>query len=181
MTTRLTAAGSYTIPEIDVQVASTFTSSPGVPLQANWNVPSLEAAKSLGRPLSGSVPNVVVNLLAPDQLAAPRVNIWDVRFGKVMRIGPNRALVGVDMYNFLNLDTVITQNFNYVPNGQWLVPTSVLTARTVKLTVQYSTSGGLSALGSRLWASVQSRSFSSISFIFHFTHLPDLKVRPTCR
>jgi hypothetical protein len=41
------------------------------------------------------------------------------------------------MYNFLNLDTVITQNFNYIPNGRWLVPTAVLTARTVKLTVQY--------------------------------------------
>jgi hypothetical protein len=137
VTTRLTAAGSYTIPKIDVQVASTLTSSPGVPLQANWNVPSAEAAKSLGRPLSGTVPNVVVNLLAPDQMAAPRVNIWDVRFGKVLRVGPNRALVAVDLYNFLNLDTVITQNFNYIPNGRWMVPTAVLTARTVKLTVQY--------------------------------------------
>jgi hypothetical protein len=35
------------------------------------------------------------------------------------------------------LDTVITQNFNYVPNGAWLVPTEVLTARTAKLTFQY--------------------------------------------
>ena len=36
----------------------------------------------------------------------------------------------------LNLDTAITQNFSYVPNGAWLVPTEVLTARTAKLTVQ---------------------------------------------
>jgi hypothetical protein len=137
VTTRFTAAGSYTIPRIDVQLAGTLTSSPGIPLQANWNVPSSVAALSLGRPLSGNAPNVTVNLLAPGQMRSDRVNILDFRFGKVLRIGTNRALVALDLYNALNLDTVLTQNFNYVPNGQWLVPTGVLTARTAKLTVQY--------------------------------------------
>jgi len=42
-----------------------------------------------------------------------------------------------DVYNLLNLDTVLTHNENLVPNGTWLVPTSVLTARAAKITVQY--------------------------------------------
>jgi hypothetical protein len=41
------------------------------------------------------------------------------------------------MYNVLNLDTVVAMNQTFVPNRQWLVPTSVLTPRTVKITVQY--------------------------------------------
>jgi hypothetical protein len=141
ITTRVTAAGTYVVPKIDVQIAATLTSSPGVPLRADWQVPTLEAAKSLGRPLSGSAANVSVNLLAPDAMQTDRVNILDLRFGKVLRFGSNRALVALDMYNAPNFDTVLSYAVNnvvtYVPNGRWLVPTQVLTARTVKLTVQY--------------------------------------------
>jgi hypothetical protein len=137
ITTRATAAGSYLVPRVDVQFGFAFTSSPGVPLQANWQVPSAIAALSLGRPLSGNAPNVQVNLLEPDQMRSSRVNILDFRAGKLLRLGEQRLNVSVDLYNMLNLDTVINQNFNYVPNGAWLVPTEVLTARTAKLTVQY--------------------------------------------
>jgi hypothetical protein len=137
VTTRLTAAGTYTIPKLDVQVAGTLTSSPGIPLQANWNVPSAVAALTLGRPLAGNAPNVTVNLLAPDQMTSDRVNILDFRVGKVLRYGRTRTLIALDLYNAPNLDTAITQNFTYVPGGQWLVPTQVLTARTAKITVQY--------------------------------------------
>jgi len=137
ITTRVTAAATYTIPKIDVQFSSALTSSPGVPLQANWNVPSSVAELSLGRPLAGSAPNVTVNLLAPGQMRSERVNILDFRVGKVLRQARHRMLVAVDVYNSLNLDTVLTYNQTYVPNGPWLIPQSVLTARTAKLTVQY--------------------------------------------
>ena len=65
------------------------------------------------------------------------MNILDFRVGKVVRQGRNRTLFAVDIYNSLNLDTVLTYNQTYVPNGSWLIPQSVLTARTAKLTVQY--------------------------------------------
>jgi len=45
--------------------------------------------------------------------------------------------VSVDMFNALNADTVLTYNQAFTPGGAWLVPTSVLTARTTKVTVQY--------------------------------------------
>src|SRR5687767_604661 len=137
MTTRFTGAGSYIVPKIDVQLAATFQSSPAEPLQANWTVSSAIVAQTLGRPLSGNAPNVTVNLLAPDQMRAPRVNQLDLRFGKILRLGSHRATVSVDMFNALNADTALTFNQSFTPGGAWLVPNSVLTARTTKITVQY--------------------------------------------
>jgi hypothetical protein len=136
-TTRFTAAGSDTIPKVDVLLATTFQSSPGEPLQANYTVTSAEAARTWGRPLSGNATSVVVNLLAPDQMAFPRVNQLDLRIGKILRFGGQRANIAIDLFNALNLDTVLQYNQAFVPGGAWLVPTSVLTARTAKITVQY--------------------------------------------
>ena len=65
-----------------------------------------------------------------------------MRFGKVLRFGGQRATVSLDMFNALNADTVLTYNQAFNPStptatGAWLVPTTVLTARTAKITVQY--------------------------------------------
>jgi len=136
-TTRVTAAGTYTIPRLDVLVAGTFQSSPGEPLQANYVVPTLTVAQTLGRPLSNNAPNVTVNLLAPGEMFYPRVNQLDFRVGKILRFGSQRANISLDLFNALNKDTVLTYNQNFVPGGAWLVPTTVLTARTAKITVQY--------------------------------------------
>jgi hypothetical protein len=130
------------VPKVDVQLAATFQSSPAEPLQANWTVSSAIVQQWLGRPLSGSAPNVSVNLLAPDQMRGPRVNQLDFRVGKVLRFGNQRATVSLDMFNFLNADTVLTYNQAYTAptataGSTWLVPNSVLTARTSKITVQY--------------------------------------------
>ncbi len=137
MTTRFTAAGTYTVPRIDVLLATTFQSSPGEPLSANYVVTTAEAARTLGRPLASSAASVTVNLLAPDQMKHPRVNQLDFRVGKIIRIGRHRANIALDLFNALNLDTVLTYNQNFTPGGAWLVPTTVLTARTAKFTVQY--------------------------------------------
>ena len=87
--------------------------------------------------MSGGAPNIAVNLLAPDQMRSDRINILDFRVGKVMRFGGQRALVALDLFNALNLDTVLVNNFTFSPGGAWLVPQEVLTARTAKITVQY--------------------------------------------
>ena len=137
VTTRMTAAGTYTIPKIDVLVSGTFQSQPGIPLSANYNVPNAVAAAALGRPLSNNAQFVTVNLLKPRDIRAERDNRLDIRVGKILRFGGQRANISLDVYNLLNLDTVLTYNQNFVPGGSWLVPTSVLTARTAKITVQY--------------------------------------------
>ena len=137
ITTRFTSAGTYLVPKLDVMVSATLQSSPAEPLQANWTIPNATVAQWLGRSLSGGAQNITVNLLAPDQMRGPRVNQLDLRVGKVLRFGAQRATVSVDMFNALNADTVLTFNQNFTPGGQWLVPNTVLTARTAKITVQY--------------------------------------------
>ena len=137
VTTRFTAAGSYTVPKIDVLVSSTMQSGPGEPLAANWTVSSAVVAQTLGRPLAGNTPNVTVNLLEPTDMTFPRVNQLDFRVGKLLRFGTHRANVSVDIFNVMNFDTVLTYNQAFIPGGAWLVPTGVLTARTAKFTLQY--------------------------------------------
>jgi hypothetical protein len=139
--TRITGVGTYTIPKVDVVLSAALTSSPGIPLRADWAVSSAVVAQSLGRPLAGSVANVTVNLLKPDDLRSDRVNQLDFRVAKNLRLGRTRANIALDLYNALNLDTIIFPNQAFVPGGAWLAPTGrvdpVMTARTAKITVQY--------------------------------------------
>ena len=46
------------------------------------------------------------------------------------------ATVGVDIFNLMNSDTVLTFNQTFVPGGTWLAPLSVLTPRFVKIGAQ---------------------------------------------
>jgi hypothetical protein len=130
--TRVTGLGSYTIPKADVLVSGTFRSDEGALIAANYTVPSAVAAQSLGRPLAGAVPNVTVNLIEPGSLHGDRVNEIDLRVAKVLRFGRTRTNVGFDIYNLLNSSPVLTYNNAFIPNGAWLVPTSVLQSRFLK-------------------------------------------------
>ena len=131
--TRVTGLASYTVPKVDVLLSGTFRSEQGTPLAANWVVSSAEAAKSLGRPLSGGAPNVTVNLIEPGTLWSDRVNVFDMRVAKIVRVGKTRTNIGVDVYNLLNSSAVLSYNTSYNPTGNWLVPTTVLTARFAKI------------------------------------------------
>jgi hypothetical protein len=137
VTTRATAAGSYTIPKILVQLSGSFQSSPGIPLAANWVVPAATIAQTLGRLPSGNVTNVTINLLTPTDLRSERVNQLDWRVGKVLKFGRQRATISADLFNALNNDAILTYNQAFIPGGNWNVPTAVLTARTTKITVQW--------------------------------------------
>jgi hypothetical protein len=144
VTTRATAAGSYTLPKVAVLLSAAFQSSPGIPLSANYAIPAATIAQTLGRVPSGNVTNVTVNLLAPGEKRGERVNQLDWRVGKVLRFGRQRATISADLYNALNSDAILNYNQAFIPvgsasnpNGQWLVPTTVLTARTTKITLQW--------------------------------------------
>ena len=60
----------------------------------------------------------------------------------MLRFGGTRTHVGVDMFNVLNSDAILTYNQTFqlpsatLPNGSWLVPQSVLTPRFVKVSAQ---------------------------------------------
>ena len=131
--TQMKAFGGYTIPRWDVQVAATFQSIPGAPLAANYVLSSADAARTLGRPLSGNSANMTVNLVSPGTVLEDRLNEVDLRVGKILRVGARRVSLNLDAYNLTNADTATASNANY---GTWMTPTTVLQARFVKFSMQ---------------------------------------------
>jgi hypothetical protein len=140
ISTRATAAASYIVPKFDVLLSGTFQSSPGSALQANVAFTNAQivwgAGVPAGRVLSNQAANVTVNVLGPDQLFGERVNQVDFRVGKILRFGRQRVNLSLDMFNLLNPDTILGYNQTYTATN-WLNPTSVMTARTVKITGQF--------------------------------------------
>ena len=69
----------------------------------------------LGRPLAGNAPNKTINLVAPGDVWGDRVNALDLRFAKILRFGRVRYTVGLDVFNAINADTILTYNQNFNP------------------------------------------------------------------
>jgi len=47
-----------------------------------------------------------------------------------------RANLSADVYNLTNAAPILSYNEAFIPNGAWLLPTSVMTARFAKLNIQ---------------------------------------------
>ena len=88
---------------------------------------------SLGRSLAGNAPNVTVNLIEPGSRYGDRVNQLDFRIAKILKYGRTRTMVGIDLYNALNSNAILTYNNAFVPGGTWLQPVTILTGRLVKI------------------------------------------------
>ena len=55
-----------------------------------------------------------------------------------LRLNERRATIGVDIYNLLNSDAVLSYNNTFVPNGTWLQPISVLTGRMARISAEFT-------------------------------------------
>ncbi len=133
--TQVKFLGSYTIPRIDVLVSGTLQNLPGPPILANYNLSTADAAKTLGRPLSGGAANVSVGLINPNTVFGDRLNQVDFRVGKVLRYGKMRSTVSLDLYNALNVSAILAQNNTFGP--AWLQPTTIMPARFAKVSLQF--------------------------------------------
>ena len=106
-------------------------------MRADWVVSSATVAQWLGRPLANNAPNVTVNLIDPGVQNYPRVNQLDFRVAKILRFGKTRTDIGVDIFNILNANPVLTYNEAYSPTTTtWLRPNSVLQPRFAKISAQ---------------------------------------------
>jgi hypothetical protein len=140
--TKVTGIATYIVPKVDVLFSTTFRSDQGAPLAANWN-PSSTAILNpiLGRPVAGGAPFLTVNMVAPGQVWGDRVNEFDVKLAKVIRFKQFRSNVGIDVFNLLNSNAILSYNQTYSPTvpagpGGWLQPLQVLTPRFFKISAQ---------------------------------------------
>ena len=85
----------------------------GPEIQANFVATNAIVAPSLGRNLAGNTQNVSVNLVEPGTMYGERLNQLDLRVGKMVQFGKLRATVNLDLYNALNVDTVLMMNNAY--------------------------------------------------------------------
>jgi hypothetical protein len=137
----------YTIPKVDVQLAATFRSTPGITntgngagggnaqpsgMAANFVATNayLAANSNLGRLLTGTTaPTQIIN---PDTVYLDRDHQLDFRVGKVFKYGATRSTVNLDFYNVLNRSTVLTANAAY---AAWLTPLSISNPRLLKISL----------------------------------------------
>jgi hypothetical protein len=136
--TQLRGLATYTVPKVGVQVSGVMQSKPGALLSANYAVPAATIAQSLGRPPSGNVTNVTVNLIEPGQRYGDRINQLDFRVAKLLRWSDRRAMLALDLYNALNSSAVLIYNNTFVPGGTWLQPRSILTPRLFRISAEYN-------------------------------------------
>jgi hypothetical protein len=138
--TQVKFLGSYTVPRIDLQIASTFQSLPGAQLSAVYNAPFSNYGSSLGRFVSGGNANSVVpvNLVEPGTMFGDRLNQLDFRLGKIVRMGQMRMSLSLDLYNALNASTVLSESSAYAGSSitGWRRPTTILPARIAKFGAQ---------------------------------------------
>ena len=134
---RVTALGSYTVPKIDVLLATTFRSEQGQQLAANYLASGTNS--TLGRPFAGPSQTITVNLIEPGTVYGDRANQLDLRVAKNLRFGGTRTNIGLDMFNILNSNPVLTYDQTYSPTtNTYLRPTSVLQPRYVKISAQFN-------------------------------------------
>jgi hypothetical protein len=138
--TQVKFLGSYTMPW-GVQVAGTFQSVPGPEIAASATFTNAQIAPSLGRLLS-SGSTATVALVEPGTLYVERMNQVDLRLTKIFRAGERRLQAMVDLYNALNVSTVLKQSDIYgatsgaATGSAWLVPQAIMPDRVVKFGVQ---------------------------------------------
>jgi hypothetical protein len=131
--TQVKAMGAYTIPRIDLQVSGALQNTPGQLVTAAYNVPTAVAAQSLGRPLSGNAAVATWNIIQPGTTYSGRINQLDLRIGKILRFGPTRTSVNLDIFNVFNASSVLLENINY---GAFRQPQAIMPARFARVSAQ---------------------------------------------
>jgi hypothetical protein len=127
------ALASYVVPRVDVLISGSFQSTPGGQLAANFNASNAVLAPSLGRNLSGNAANTSLNIVEPGKQWGERINLLDIRFGKILRFGGVRTNVSIDIYNALNRNPGTSYNQTFGAN--YLVPNAILQARFAKFSM----------------------------------------------
>ena len=67
-----------------------------------------------------------------------RINQLDLRIAKLVKVKTTRTMIGVDFYNALNSDAILSYNTAFVPGVTWLQPISVLTGRMARISAEFN-------------------------------------------
>jgi hypothetical protein len=136
LVTKVSGVASYTLPKVGVLLAGTFRSDQGAPLRATQNVPVAVVSAALGRPAAVAGNTVPIDLIAPGEVWGDRVNEIDVRVGKNLKFKGMKTNIGIDVFNLINSNAILTYNQTFTPGGTWLAPQAVMSPRFFKISAQ---------------------------------------------
>jgi hypothetical protein len=127
--------GVYPWPWWGLQTSAVYRNYPGTPITASYLATSAQILPSLGRNLaSGAGGTANVELIQPGTLFEERSQQIDLRITKMFKVGRGRFLGSLDVVNLFNGNGIQTINVTYGPN--WLRPTLIQGARSLKLSTQ---------------------------------------------
>jgi hypothetical protein len=133
--TQVKFLASYTVPKVDVRVASTFQNNPGYLINASYAVPAANIV-GLGRPLTSGAPTVSYNLIYPNSLYGDRITQLDLRFSKLFRLPDgSRISANFDLANAFNRNDILGVSTVY--GAAWQTPQAILDPRLFKMGIQY--------------------------------------------
>jgi len=134
--TQYKAFATYMVPRIEVQISGTYQGLPGPLISANYTAP--EAPVIIIIPGVFSL-NKTVQIIEPGSLYGDRVNQFDFRISKLLRFAGTRTMVGLDIYNLLNSNPVLSENaaMPAPPFAGFRQPLSMLQARFFKFSAQF--------------------------------------------
>jgi hypothetical protein len=144
-------AGSYTLPFYGIQANIALQSYNGQPLFTRWNIGqgTTYAANCVGPCRPGqlvvpnmTLPNYVIDLVAPGKEYYARQNQIDMGFRKIFRIGRYQVSGQADIFNIINSAYVKSQNITYATQAPGAAfntfgqPLDILQPRTLRLAAQ---------------------------------------------
>jgi hypothetical protein len=137
--TQVKASAIYPLPW-NMTVSGTFQNLPGIPVYATYAAPNAAVAPSLGRNLAACpatgvcTATATVPLLPANALFEKRLTQLDVRFAKTVQVRRVQLRGMLDIYNFLNGNTVTSIFTTYGP--AWLRPSAIQGPRLFKAGMQ---------------------------------------------
>ena len=133
--TQVKANGVYPLPWWGLEPSFTFQNLPGKFVSAAWAAPNAVIAPSLGRDLSaGATRTARVQLIPPNTVFLDRVTMVDVRLAKVVNVAGMRVKGVLDIYNMLNVNTILNENASF--GSAWQRPLTIVAGRLFKFGVQ---------------------------------------------
>jgi len=134
--TQIKLNGSYPLP-YDFVVSGVLLSLSGANITASATVGNDAIMSSLGRNLAACgtrtpcSANATVPLIEPGTQFEGRINRFDLRLSKIVRLTPRiRLQANMDAYNVLNASAIALVNNTY--GSQWRQPTSILEGRLLQ-------------------------------------------------
>jgi hypothetical protein len=118
-------SAAYTLP-FDLQISGSFQARPGISVGSFYTFNSTIA----GVPLTGGG-NLTVTVVDPISQYYAYVKTNDMRIARSLRFGKMRAQPFVEIFNLLNLSTVLTVNENIGPN--YFQPSSIVQGRRFQI------------------------------------------------